>query len=265
MHSLRRNLAILVVALAWTNNSFCFQETTATSRLHERARVKIVLRSSSSMDSPSPADSFKKQLLQLGASYDSGFGASPSARKEALRVIDSLEALNLETDAARGIAGDAMSPLEGSWRLIWTNAQDVLVLAASPLSTVGAIYQVFDPPTVTNIIDLLPRAQALLPPSLLPQSLIRAEVTTRASPRRDKLNRVGLEFEAVKLKPVEVLGFEAGNLPSFAFGIPKIPGVDPEMSPGYFDVTFLDSEILIIRQNSPGGLFALVKVNCNDP
>jgi hypothetical protein len=233
---------------------------------NQHARSKVFLRATlleSILDEP--ATSLKAKLLQLGASYDRGFGASSSARQEVLGVIDGLEAVNPETNATRGIAGDEPSPLEGSWRLIWTTAQDVLVLAASPLSTVGAIYQVFAPPVVTNIIDLLPRAQALFPPSLLPQSLLRAEVTTRASPRRDKMNRVGLVFEAVKLKPIEVFGYDAGQFPPLAFDLPKIPGTDLESSPGYFDVTYLDSELLIIRQNAPGGLFVLAKVDGNDP
>jgi hypothetical protein len=39
----------------------------------------------------------------------------------------------------------------------------------------------------------------------------------------------------------------------------------PEDGPGYFDTTYLDEEMLIIRQNAPGGLFVLAKVPDNDP
>ena len=94
-------------------------------------------------------ESLKTTLLQLGASYDRGFGASPSARREVDRVIADLEALG-----ARGTEeSNLLVELEGIWRMVWTTAQDVLVLAASPVATVGAIYQVFEPPIVTNIID----------------------------------------------------------------------------------------------------------------
>lgn len=258
MRHLLHSLSVILLLVAPYGSSFSSQNDSS------RRRPSKVALLSSLKNSPQ-AESLKKKLLQLGASYDRGFGASPSARQEALRVMETLEAFNPEMDAARGITGDSQSPLEGSWCMIWTNAQDVLVLAASPLSTVGAIYQVFAPPIVTNIIDLLPRAQALFPPSLLPQSLLRAEVTTRASPRRDKLNRIGLDFEAVKVRPIEVFGFDAGNLPPLGFDLPKLPGVDPDTSPGYFDVTFLDSDLLIIRQNAPGGIFALAKVDNNDP
>jgi hypothetical protein len=211
-------------------------------------------------------EALKRTMLQLGASYDRGFGASPKARKDAESTIVALELLNQETWAAQGILGNETSPLAGNWRMIWTNAQDVLVLGASPVATIGAIYQVFEPPIVTNIIDFIPRVQALLPPSFAMKTLVRAEVTTRASVRPNRPNRVGLVFEKVQVKPVELLGQEV-NLPPLGFDLPKInlAGSSSEDAPGYFDVTFLDEEMLIIRQNAPGGLFVLVKAPDNDP
>lgn len=208
----------------------------------------------------------KLTMLQLGASYDRGFGASPKARNDAESTIVALELLNPETWAAQGILGNETSPLAGSWRMVWTNAQDVLVLGASPVATIGAIYQVYEPPVVTNIIDFIPRAQALLPPSLALKSLVRAKVTTRASTRPNRPNRVGLVFEKVQLQPVELLGYPV-DLPPLGVDLPKISlvGSNSEDGPGYFDITFLDDDMLIIRQNAPGGLFVLVKVPDSDP
>jgi hypothetical protein len=222
------------------------------------------------VESGKEREQLKTTLYKLGASYDRGFGATGRARDEADQVIDALEALNPMTFAAEGIegVGSASSPLTGAWRMIWTTAQDVLTLASSPISTVSAIYQVFDPPVVTNVIDLIPRIQALLPPGVAPQSLVRAQVTTRASPRSSMPNRVGLDFESVNLQPVQLFGFESSMLPPFGFNLPRlpdIPGSDPESSPGFFDVTYLDAELLVIRQNAPGGYFALVKVDNYDP
>lgn len=210
-------------------------------------------------------ESLKKRLLQLGASYDRGFGATAKARDQVEATVRSLELLNVDTDAARGISTGVASPLTGNWRMIWTTAQDVLILGASPLTTVGAIYQVFEPPIVTNIIDFIPKAQSLFPISVVPPSLIRAEVKTRASPRPNMPMRVGLNFESVKLKPVQFLGIEVDTLPPLAFDLPKIPGADSETSPGYFDVLYLDQEMLIIRQNAPGGFFVSVKTDDNSP
>lgn len=217
-------------------------------------------------------DGLKRSLIKLAAAYDRGYGATKSSRGEVDDLIQHLEGLNPTADAAKGITGNGdESPLAGIWRMCWTTAQDVLTLASSPISTVGSIYQVIDPPIATNIIDLIPRAQALFPPGLAPPTLLRAEVTTRASPREGRPLRVGLDFEAVKLQPVEVLGFATdGVLPPLSFNLPRIstanlPGVDPDNSPGYFDVAYLDDEMLIIRQNAPGGLFVLLKADNYDP
>ena len=211
------------------------------------------------------AESLKRRLLQLGASYDRGYGATSNARDKVDVTIQALERLNPSTDAARDISTGIDSPLTGSWRMVWTTAQDVLVLGASPLATTGAIYQVFEPPIVTNIIDFIPKIQSLFPSSIFPPSLIRAEVKTRASPRTNMPMRVGLNFESVQLKPVQFLGMEMDSLPPLAIDLPQIPGANSETSPGYFDVSYLDKDMLIIRQNAPGGLFVLVKADDNRP
>merc|ERR1719223_82979 len=224
---------------------------------------------------PSPeASDLKMKLLNFCASYDRGFGASPRSRKEVDELIQQLEALNpTPVDAAKAVDGSPAysesAPLEGAWRMVWTTALDVLNLAASPIASPGAIYQVIEPPIATNIIDFIPRAQSLFP-TAFPPTLIRAEVKTRASLRPNNSNRVGLNFEAVSLKPVEVLGMDTKNLPPLAFNLPKIdleslPGVDPATAPGFFDVTYLDGDMLVIKQNAPGGYFVSVKVDDYDP
>jgi len=220
------------------------------------------------------AQSIKKELLQICASYDRGFGATPRIRKQVDELISRLEAFNpTPVNAARGIDGEysaeGPAPLEGAWRMVWTTALDVLNLGASPFALPGAIYQVIEPPVATNIIDLIPRVQNFLP-ATFPSSLVRAEVKTRASLRPNNSNRVGLNFEAVKLKPVEVLGIKADSLPPLSFNLPQInvedlPGVDPATAPGFFDVIFLDHEMLVIRQNAPGGYFVSLKVDDYDP
>lgn len=137
-----------------------------------------------------------------------------------------------------------------------------------------------------NIIDFIPRAQTFLPSSISPPSLLRAEVTTRASSRNGRTDRVGLVFEELKLQPIELLGQKVDNLPplSVDFTWPQsiidqlaefVPGLDSlgfssggnvdADTPGYFDVVYLDDELLIIQQQAPGGVFALVKVDSCDP
>jgi hypothetical protein len=58
------------------------------------------------------AEVSKKRLLQLGASYDRGFGATATARDQVEATVRSLELLNLATDAARGISTGVESPFD---------------------------------------------------------------------------------------------------------------------------------------------------------
>ena len=209
----------------------------------------------------------KSKLYQLAASYDRGFAATPKARTEANKIIEQLAAVNPTENAARGIDGNDFSddvPLKAIWRMVWTSAFDVVSLGASPIAAPSAIYQVItDPPIATNIIDFIPRAQSFFPSSSVPSSLLRAEVTTRASSRRGAADRVGLAFEGVKLQPIELLGQKVDNLPplsvdltwqqglidqvaSFVPGLENLSseGKDDADAPGYFDIEYVDDELL---------------------
>ncbi|KAL9189777.1 hypothetical protein ACHAXT_009452 [Thalassiosira profunda] len=232
------------------------------------------------------AAELKRQLYQLAASYDRGFGATPKARAEADDILSQLADLNPTPFAANGIDGEGGEvPLKAIWRMVWTSAFDVVSLGASPFAAPSAIYQdITNPPIATNIIDFIPRAQTFFPSSIAPPSLLRAEVSTRASSRNGKPNRVGLVFEGIKLRPIELLGQKVDNLPSLDidFTWPRnlierladfVPGLDSlglnqsddADAPGYFDVEYLDEELLVIRQQAPGGVFALVKVDSCEP
>ena len=243
----------------------------------------------------------KKQLYKLSASYDRGFGATPTARDEAEDIISQLAAVNPTHNPARGVDGDGTVgeevPLKGIWRMIWTSAYDVVSLGASPISQQSAIYQdISNPPVAINIIDFIPRSQSILPSSLSPPSLLRAEVATRASSRNVSTNdRVGLIFEGLKLQPIELLGQKVDNLPPLTIDftwqrtlaeklIELVPGLDKSSfgfsnegseevspdAPGYFDIPYVDDELLVIRQQSTpvqgtGGVFALIKVDSCKP
>lgn len=228
----------------------------------------------------------KSALFNLCASYDRGFAATPRAQKAVDEVLLKLEAVNpMPVNASRGIQGqphsidDGSPPLEGIWRMVWTTAQEVLNLGASPVAIPGAIHQVIDPSGATNYFDFIPRPQQFFGTSAA-STLLRAEIKSRSSPEAKKLknrsNRVALTFESVKLVPVEVLGQKAdlrelgdraneyrlrtvgaGVVPQLAFDNPEInlkdlPGVDPEKSPRYYDVRYLDDEMLILKQVTIG-------------
>ena len=242
------------------------------------------------------ATELKRKLYQLAASYDRGFSATPNARTEANDIIEQLSAINPTTNAANGIDGESYGeedvPLKAIWRMVWTSAFDVVSLGASPFAAPSAIYQdIRNPPVAINIIDFIPRAQTFFPSNIAPASLLRAEVSTRASSRKciPDNNRVGLVFEGIKLQPVELLGQKVDNLPPLEISfmwqrdlieklIDLVPGIDKESlgfaedggtvdvdAPGYFDVEYLDDELLVIQQQAPGGVFALIKVDSCEP
>jgi len=208
------------------------------------------------------AEASKLALLSLAASYDRGYGATPAARASAADLVDRLGALPSDgEDPARGADGSGTAPLSGVWRMVWTTAPDLLVLDANPLWAVGAVYQDCTAlPAVINVIDLVPRLRNLVPLSAgLPESRLRLEVTTRACVR-EEVGRVGLDFESVRVRPMEVLGRVADFLPRPKFDLPKVPLVDTSAGPGFFDILYLDDDMLITDQNAPGGIFVLVKV-----
>lgn len=265
-------LAVVVLCLLSSDNTFVvgFVAVSPLQRQQQRwqgtadfGQSSRLYETSVSPELDTSSASLKTELLQLAASYDRGYSATKRANDEVDSLISKLEAINPETNASKGVEGDDTSPLSGSWRMVWTTAPDVLTLNANPLVTVGAIYQVFDLPKVTNIIDLLPPFQTLIGSSQM-GSVLRAKVTTRACRAKNqdkdtKSNKIGLNFEKVALEPVELLGNDVGFLPPLGFDLPPAP------FEGYFDVTFLDEDLLIIRQNAPGGLFVLAKVDNFDP
>ena len=209
----------------------------------------------------------KVEIYKLAAAYNRGYAASPRARESMERLIEELESFNMQDAAAVGVTGDLNGiscPLAGSWRMLWTTGQDVLVLDANPLVTTCAIHQVFEPPVVTNIIDLQPKAQALLPPATIGNSLLRARVVTRANQREGRPNRVGLVFERVQLQPLQFLGSDIDIFPPLGFDLPRFGAASTEPtnpdSPGYFEVTFLDDEVLVYRQQL-AGKFLFIKVD----
>ena len=103
----------------------------------------------------------------------------------------------------------------------------------------------------------------------------RLRVQTRA--RLRSATRVGLTFERVGAEQLAILGQEVPDwLPRPAVDLPQL-GLDVQRrifsvgdeedprdaasNPAFFDVMYLDDELLIIKQGSPGGMFAAVAVD----
>ena len=221
----------------------------------------------------------KSKLFAACAAADRGFAASPADRAEIEALLDELSPLSPIEEPTRGIAdGAADAPLRKCWRLVYTSASDVSTLAANPLASLGGIYQdARELPVVVNVIDSFPRLLANLPPDAASKlaTTTRLRVKTRARPR--SATRVGLSFERVGAEQLAILGQEVPDwLPKPKVDLPQL-GLDVQRrifnvgddedprdaasNPAFFDVQFLDDELLVIKQGSPGGMFAAVAVD----
>ena len=156
----------------------------------------------------------KNELIRACGLCDRGFVATNVERERITTLIEELSILSPTTEPTLGVDGDVEEnvPLRGCWRMAYTSALDVLSLAASPIASVGAIYQdARNLPAIVNVIDQNPRLISLLPASAKVQSTLRLKVLTRAK-RRSNV-RVGLDFESVTIEPKSLLG-QVDDLPS---------------------------------------------------
>lgn len=225
------------------------------------------------------AAALKARIFAACAASDRGFAASAADRATIEALLDDLAPLSPTADPSAGIAdGDADAPLRACWRLVYTSASDVSTLAGNPFTQLGGIYQdARELPLIVNVIDLFPRALSALPPNVAANlgTAARLKVTTRARPRSP--TRVGLSFERVGAEATSILGRTPPDwLPKPAVPLPQLGldlqrrvfGVsddadprDAESNPAFFDITYLDDDLLVIKQGSPGGTFAAVRVD----
>lgn len=212
-------------------------------------------------DSKKTVSKLKRDILALAAAYDRGFGATQFVRTKMDRLISDLSTyLGASKDVATGFTigeTNTNAPLNGTWQMVYTSAFDVLSLA-TPVNTVSAIYQELNPSKqlAVNIIDLIPRFPI---PFNADAVLTRLKVNIQATRRGPK--RVGLIFESLEIQAPWKQLFPF--LPSITLDLPTkyLKNISSSHdSPGYFDVLYVDEDMLIIQQNAPGGCFVSVKV-----
>lgn len=209
-------------------------------------------------------EGIKSQLFALSAACDRGFGASSTDRDKANALIEKLQQFSpIETPTKNLFPSNTsiseFVPLEGAWKLVYTSAFDVISLAASPLTLLQGIYQVISRDgRSANIIDLAPRFQAALPQFLVGSgSTLRLKVGTFSYAK--SATRVGLSFRKIEVKPMTFLGNPVDFFPKFSTFLPQAAVFGDGQGPGYFDVLYLDHNCLIIKQNSPGGVFVNIR------
>jgi hypothetical protein len=209
----------------------------------------------------------KADLVRACALCDRGFSARPAQRRKIDALVEQLAPLSTCAEPTAGLDGSVMegrpTPIVGLWELVYTDAPDVSSLVVNPLTVVGSIYQdIRQPPEVLNVIELSPRvlnAQRSL------DTTFRVKVFARALARSP--TRVGLAFEKFGGTPVSFFGADVPpwlspptlSLPSLPFGLAE-PLAEQLRDGAFFDVEYLDGDLLIIRQNR-GGYFVSVRVD----
>jgi hypothetical protein len=251
-----------------------FRSSFSSSRAATKPATLLNSPSSESKDVDRSISETKQRLFAQCAACDRGFGAVERERTEITMLVNQLSALCVDKNTTRGLFPDTSyvdCPIEGCWKLIYTDALDVLSLAASPFTLLQGtklsahfqqllahimggrkyflltrrhpnylpnlstllisnttylyylgIYQKIDRDgSSVNIIDLAPRLQALLPPSLVGAgSTLRLRVGTSARARSEK--RVGLTFRSVEAAPLSLAGQSVSFLPPLQVNLPQV-------------------------------------------
>ena len=199
----------------------------------------------------------KQKIFAQSASVNRGFAATNEDKNYIASLIASLCGIKDDSneenviDYTKGLLGgnDGDCLLEGTWKMCYTTAFDVLSIDINPLAKVEAIYQDLSANGDSiNVIDIGPIFSPLTSDF---KSITRLQVRTKAKARSN--TRVGLNFVGVNIRSKSLFGIDTGFLPTLGGDFPTT--FDEETTPGFFDVLYLDEDCLIIRQNEPGGLF----------
>lgn len=191
----------------------------------------------------------KADLLEMIAGVNRGLLAKEQDRAAIQAAIAQLED---RTPTPRPLESPAL--LEGNWRLLYTTSQELLGLGRIPLVQLGPIYQCIRmrEAKIYNIAEFqgLPWLEGIV------------TVSAQFSPLTEK--RIQVKFQRSILGLQRLLGYQSPtqwinqlNIDARFRGIDF--AVDPDRSPGWLDITYLDLDLRIGRGNE-GSLFVLTKV-----
>lgn len=197
-----------------------------------------------------PLSDLKLDLFGIASGVNRGLAASPSAREEIIALVEQIERENPTPSPTYS------ELLLGEWRLVFTNALDVLSLGLlAPIALVSEVYQNIetseqDDFSVTNIVNLEP-AIAPVSNSFFGRTMGGLYVSAAGTRRND--TRIDIVFKGVQFKPKSIAGME---LPG-ALSTPNVAVGSPE---GYIETTFLDEDIRILRAPPGSKVFVLQRV-----
>lgn len=189
-----------------------------------------------------PLEELKLEFLRAVTTVNRGFAAPPATREQILALVEQIERENPTTCPSKS------DLLIGEWRLLYTNALDVLSLGLlAPIALVSEVYQNVafsekDDYCVTNIVNLEP-SLAPITNSFFGRTMASILVTAAGVINSD--TRIDIRFTAVRFKPTYVIGFDIPD----RFSLPSVKVGSPT---GYIDTTFLDDDLRIAR--APPGI-----------
>lgn len=208
---------------------------------------------------PVPSSDVKQELITAVSGTNRGFVVTPYQSDQILSLVAELEKSN-PSDAP---ADDPM--LFGKWRLVFTDALDVLSLGLlAPIAQVAQINQ--------NIFEVRPEQKksyeydlenvVMLEPWFAPLSnsffgRTVAEIKVFAEGKRKNESRIDITFVKTALRQKSVLGYD---LPS------ELPPASLRVASavGYIKTTYLDAELRVarsppLREKRQGNVFLLAR------
>lgn len=209
---------------------------------------------------PVPLSEMKCSLYAAVGATNRGLSASSAMREQILSLI-----AELERALPPSAPADDPAMLCGRWRLLFTDAPDVLSLGLlAPVAQVGQIFQnIYEAPPgrqrdydfdVQNVVELEP-VFAPLANAFIGQTM--SSITVSAEGKRTSESRVDITFVQTAIRPETFVGLRVPQeLPAATFGIG---------SPvGYIETTFLDADVRVARAppstgKKDGNVFVLIR------
>jgi PAP_fibrillin len=190
----------------------------------------------------------KTELLEQISGVNRGLLTNETERAAINAAIAQLEDRN---PTPRPV--EATTLLEGNWRLLYTTSVNLLGLGRFPLVQLGQIYQCIRlrEAKLYNIAEF----QGI--------PLFEGVVTVSAQFTPVTEQRVEVQFQRSILGLQRIVGYQSPSQWIEQINIqPKLKAIDfsidPQRTPGWLDITYLDSDLRIGRGNE-GSLFVLTK------
>lgn len=190
----------------------------------------------------------KSELLEAIAGKNRGILASSEDKSAINAAIAQLEGRN---PTPRPV--EALTLLDGDWRLLYTDSQGLLGFEKIPLLQLGEIYQCIRAVDgkVYNLAEItgVPYLEGLISVEARFEALSEKRVNVFFEKTLIGLQRL-MRYSQPK---VWIEKIKAGTQPPAA----KI-NINPERPPGWLDITYLDEDLRIGRGNR-GSVFVLTK------